>query len=170
MLAFCSAVGDWLSWLERRLHTAEVTGSSPVSPTISFPLKRKHLRLRSPLEKRYGKLSEARSVPVKCGYVSPPKTKAPPSLRPRFQQTLFVASHPIPCDNGDPGTSLFRMSPDVFTHIRAELNSYAVSLWPKRLPSTGAQAGRCSCLMKRHPRRPLRCIQRCRFSSCLCLP
>jgi hypothetical protein len=25
--------GDWLSWLERVLHTDEVTGSSPVSPT-----------------------------------------------------------------------------------------------------------------------------------------
>ena len=25
--------GDWLSWLERCLHTAEVTGSNPVSPT-----------------------------------------------------------------------------------------------------------------------------------------
>jgi hypothetical protein len=25
--------GDWLSWLERRLHTAEVRGSSPRSPT-----------------------------------------------------------------------------------------------------------------------------------------
>ena len=27
------APGDWLRWLERCLHTAEVTGSSPVSPT-----------------------------------------------------------------------------------------------------------------------------------------
>ena len=25
--------GDWLSWLERRTHIAEVTGSNPVSPT-----------------------------------------------------------------------------------------------------------------------------------------
>ncbi len=29
----CPASGDWLSWLERCLHTAEVTGSNPVSPT-----------------------------------------------------------------------------------------------------------------------------------------
>ena len=28
-----SLSGDWLSWLERCLHTAEVTGSNPVSPT-----------------------------------------------------------------------------------------------------------------------------------------
>ena len=28
--------GDWLSWLERCLHTAEVTGSNPVSPTLKY--------------------------------------------------------------------------------------------------------------------------------------
>ena len=28
-----SLSGDWLSWLERCLHTAEVTGSNPVRPT-----------------------------------------------------------------------------------------------------------------------------------------
>jgi hypothetical protein len=27
-------MGDWLSWLERLVHTEEVTGSSPVSPTV----------------------------------------------------------------------------------------------------------------------------------------
>ena len=26
--------GDWLSWLERRTHIAEVTGSNPVSPIL----------------------------------------------------------------------------------------------------------------------------------------
>lgn len=26
-------MGDWLSWLERCVHIAEVTGSNPVSPT-----------------------------------------------------------------------------------------------------------------------------------------
>ena len=31
-----SLSGDWLSWLERCLHTAEVTGSNPVSPTLKF--------------------------------------------------------------------------------------------------------------------------------------
>ena len=31
--------GAWLSWLERSLHTAEVTGSSPVTPT-NYPLLR----------------------------------------------------------------------------------------------------------------------------------
>ena len=31
------APGDWLRWLERCLHTAEVTGSSPVSPTPDVP-------------------------------------------------------------------------------------------------------------------------------------
>ena len=30
-----AGAGDWLSWLERVLHTDEVTGSSPVSPTTS---------------------------------------------------------------------------------------------------------------------------------------
>src|SRR6202035_3584606 len=29
--------GVWLSWLERSLHTAEVTGSSPVTPTLLRP-------------------------------------------------------------------------------------------------------------------------------------
>src|SRR5271165_7674051 len=29
--------GAWLSWLERSLHTAEVTGSSPVAPTRIGP-------------------------------------------------------------------------------------------------------------------------------------
>jgi hypothetical protein len=35
-----SAPGDWLRWLERCLHTAEVTGSSPVSPTRNAPRQR----------------------------------------------------------------------------------------------------------------------------------
>ena len=30
-----SPMGDWLSWLERTVHIREVTGSNPVSPTIS---------------------------------------------------------------------------------------------------------------------------------------
>lgn len=30
--------GDWLSWLERCFHTAEVTGSNPVSPTSQSEL------------------------------------------------------------------------------------------------------------------------------------
>ena len=35
--------GVWLSWLERSLHTAEVTGSSPVTPTTD-PQVRGHFR------------------------------------------------------------------------------------------------------------------------------
>ncbi len=31
-----SPMGDWLSWLERTVHIREVTGSNPVSPTISL--------------------------------------------------------------------------------------------------------------------------------------
>src|SRR4051812_7557011 len=33
LLAWASA-GDWLSWLEHRLHTAGVAGSNPASPTL----------------------------------------------------------------------------------------------------------------------------------------
>lgn len=33
-----SRKGVWLSWLERCLHTAEVTGSNPVTPTKSIVL------------------------------------------------------------------------------------------------------------------------------------
>lgn len=33
----CPVPGVWLSWLERCLHTAEVTGSSPVTPTTRDP-------------------------------------------------------------------------------------------------------------------------------------
>ena len=51
--------GDWLSWLERCLHTAEVMGSSPVSPTRDrrsehiWPAGR-HFRLRSGARKVRG--------------------------------------------------------------------------------------------------------------------
>jgi hypothetical protein len=39
-----SPMGDWLSWLERTVHIREVTGSNPVSPTISFYPARSMLR------------------------------------------------------------------------------------------------------------------------------
>jgi hypothetical protein len=38
-----SAMGDWLSRLERTVHIREVTGSNPVSPTTSPP----HLTARA---------------------------------------------------------------------------------------------------------------------------
>jgi hypothetical protein len=45
--------GAWLRWLERSLHTAEVTGSSPVAPTTSSLLRpcfsAARLSLRKPL-------------------------------------------------------------------------------------------------------------------------
>ena len=43
--------GDWLSWLERCLHTAEVTGSNPVSPTLKY-LSDRSKRLSGSFETR----------------------------------------------------------------------------------------------------------------------
>ena len=51
--------GDWLSWLERCLHTAEVMGSSPVSPTLK-PQVRAHLACGSSFRLRFWCAKSAR--------------------------------------------------------------------------------------------------------------